>query len=157
MPDATAADTLLVDLPTWYLTDLYPSMDGPEITADFDAAERDAKAFAAKYEGKLAKLSAKGVAEALAGYEVQSERFSRIMTYAVLKHAEDQLNPQVSAFYQNAQERVVTISSHLVFFTLELNKVEDAVANKWVADSAMAQYAPWLRNLRVNRPHQLSD
>ncbi len=157
MPDASASDALLADLPTWDLTDLYKGLGAPELNADFVAAEQEAKAFASKYEGKLAKLSARGIAEALADYEAQSVRFGRIMTFAGLKHAENQLDPQVSAFYQNAQERVVSISSHLVFFTLELNKVDDAAADKWLNDSAMAKYAPWLRNLRVNRPHQLSD
>ncbi len=157
MPDATAADALLADLPTWDLTDLYPTMDGPEITADFDVADREAKAFAAKYEGKLAALSAQGLAEAIAAYEQMDERFWRLMSFAGLKNAENQLDPQVSAFYQNSQESVVTISSHLLFFGLELNKVDDAKVDRWLSDSAMAQYAPWLRNLRINRPHQLSD
>ncbi len=157
MPDASVADAVLADLPAWDLTDLYSGLDAPELQEDFQAADAAAKAFAAKYEGKLASLSAQGVADAIGAYEDQSERFGRIMSFAGLKHAENQVDPQVSTFYQDAQERVVTISSHLLFFTLELNKIDDAVVEKWLATKAMAHYAPWLRNVRINRPHQLSD
>ena len=157
MPDASVADAVLADLPAWDLTDLYSGLDAPELQDDFQAADAAAKAFAAKYEGKLASLSAQGVADAIGAYEDQSERFGRIMSFAGLKHAENQVDPQVSTFYQDAQERVVTISSHLLFFTLELNKIDDAVVEKWLATKAMAHYAPWLRNVRINRPHQLSD
>jgi oligoendopeptidase F len=56
------------------------------------------------------------------------------------------------------QERATTISSHLIFFTLELNRLEDAVLDRKCADSAaLARFRPWLRDLRVFRPHQLSD
>lgn len=157
MPDASTADAQLADLPTWDLTDLYPGLDAPELAADFEAADREAKAFAARYEGKLASLSAESLAEAIAAYERMDERFWRIMSFAGLKHAENQLDPKVGSFYQNTQERVVTISSHLLFFGLELNKVDDATVARWLAAPALAQYAPWVRNLRVNRPHQLSD
>ncbi len=157
MPDASTADALLADLPTWDLNDLYPGLDAPELEADFETAEREAKAFAAQYEGQLASLSAQGLAEAIAQYEKMDERFWRIMSFAGLKHAENQLDPKVGSFYQNAQERVVTISSHLLFFGLELNKVDDATVDRWLAAPALAQYAPWVRNVRINRPHQLSD
>ena len=61
MPDATAADISLEDLPTWDLSDLYPGMKSGELESAFKAAEQEAKAFAEKYEGKLASLSAEGV------------------------------------------------------------------------------------------------
>ncbi len=50
------------------------------------------------------------------------------------------------------------ISSHLIFFTLEINRVDDATFERELqADSGFARYRPWLRDLRVFRPHQLSD
>jgi oligoendopeptidase F len=157
MPDATAAEIALENLPNWDLNDLYPGMESAELEADFKAAEREAKAFAKKYEGKLASLSAEGLADAIASYEAQDERMTRIMSYAGLLHAGDQLDPAIGGFYQNAQERVTTLSSHTLFFSLELNKVDDKTINRWLKAPAMANYAVWLKNLLVYKPHQLSD
>lgn len=157
MPDATAAEISLENLPNWDLTDLYPGMESAELEADFKAAEQEAKAFAKKYEGKLASLSAEGLAEAITSYEAQDERMTRIMSYAGLLHAGDQLDPVIGGFYQNAQERITTISSHTLFFTLELNKVDDKTVARWLKSPAMANYAVWLQNLLIYKPHQLSD
>ena len=157
MPDATAAELSLENLPVWDLNDLYPGMQSADLDEAFKTSEREAKAFAKKYEGKLASLSAAGLAGAIASYEAQDERMTRIMSYAGLLHAGDQLNPETSAFYQNAQERVTTISSHTLFFTLELNRVDDATVSGWMKDAALGKYAVWLQNLLVYKPHQLSD
>ncbi|HKK29667.1 MAG TPA: M3 family oligoendopeptidase [Alphaproteobacteria bacterium] len=157
MPDASTADTALENLPTWDLTDLYPGMEAPDLEQDFQTAEREAKSFAAKYEGKLSSLSAEGLAEAIARYEAQDERLSRVMSYAGLLHAGDQLDPTIGGFYQNAHERVTTISAHLLFFTLELNKLDDATLQAWLTAPAMEKYRPWLENVLKYKPHQLSD
>jgi oligoendopeptidase F len=157
MPDATAADLNLANLPTWDLSDLYPGIASPELAADFKAAARDAKAFAKKYEGKLAGLSAEKLAGAIRDMEELDERLTRIMTYAGLLHAGDQLDPAIGQFYQNAQEQVVTISAAMLFFTLELNKVDDRTIQKWQKAPEMAKYAPWVREVLAGKPHQLSD
>ena len=52
---------------------------------------------------------------------------------------------------------MTAISSHLLFFTLELNRLDDAALEQKLADPALARWRPWLRDLRVFRPHQLSD
>ena len=65
--------------------------------------------------------------------------------------------PSIGRFYQTVNERITAISSHLIFFSLELNRIDDAVLEAKLADPALARYRPWLRDLRVFRPHQLSD
>jgi oligoendopeptidase F len=63
----------------------------------------------------------------------------------------------VGKFYQSMTERVTAISSHLIFFTLELNRVDEAVLEGKLGDPAAGRWRPWLRDLRVFRPHQLDD
>ncbi|MGD0431653.1 MAG: M3 family oligoendopeptidase, partial [Acetobacteraceae bacterium] len=59
---------------------------------------------------------------------------------------------------QTMNERVTDIGSHLIFFTLELNRVDDSTFERELqADAGFGRYRPWLRDLRVFRPHQLSD
>ena len=55
------------------------------------------------------------------------------------------------------QERTNAVSTALLFFTLELNRLKDADLDAKLADPALARYRPWLRDTRAFRPHQLSD
>src|SRR5262249_12691243 len=48
-------------------------------------------------------------------------------------------------------------STALLFFTLELNRLEEADLEAKLYDPALAHYRPWLRDIRAFRPHQLSD
>ncbi len=145
-------------LPTWTLADLYPSLDSPAIRADLDRAAADAKAFAASHAGKLAGMSGEALAAAIREYERIEEVLGRVMSYAQLLFAGDSTDPVIGRFTQSMTERVTTISSDLIFFTLELNRLEDAALEaKLAAAPALAAWRPWLRDLRVFRPHQLDD
>ena len=153
-PDKTAD---LGGLPEWNLDDLYPGMASPELEADLAAAQAEADAFAARYRGRLASLDGAGLAEAIRGYERLDERLARAMSYADLVHSGNMMDNAVGRFYQSTQERVTDISSVTLFFTLELNRIDDAVIERQIADPALAHYVPWLQDLRAYRPHQLSD
>lgn len=144
-------------LPVWDLTDLYSSPDSPAIFADLNNGEQEAKAFAATYAGTLADAPGARIAEAIAEYERMQEALGRISSYAQLLFAADSSNPAVGRFYQTVNERITDISTQLIFFTLELNRLDDADLEAKFADPALAHYRPWLRDLRVFRPHQLSD
>ena len=144
-------------LPAWDLTDLYPAPDSKELKADLDTAEREAKAFSDRLAGKVAGLSGADLAAALGDYETLEETLGRLMSYAQLQFSTDSSDAKIGKFYQMVSERVTTISSHLLFLSLELNRIEDADLNAKLADPALQHYAPFLRDLRVFRPHQLDD
>ena len=133
-------------LPAWDLSDLYPAPDSPELEADFARAEAAAKAFSAAYAGKLAGIA---LEPAIAEYERIQEILGRIGSYSGLLFAENSSDPERGQFYQTVSERITAISTHLLFFTLELNRMDTA--------PDAGRYASWLRDLRVFRPHQLSD
>jgi oligoendopeptidase F len=161
MPHAAALATppaATAPLPVWDLTDLFPGQDSKELAFALDSAEADAREFAAAHAGKLAAMPGDALAEAIAAYERIEESLGRVMSYAGLVFAQDATAPGAGAFYQGMQERVTAISSHLIFFTLELNRLEDAeLERKFAASAALAAWRPWLRDLRVFRPHQLDD
>jgi len=157
-PLDTGASPAEGPLPVWDLSDLYRSPDDPALAADLDRAEADGAAFAKRLSGRLAGLSGEALAEAIAAYERVEEVLGRAMSYGQLVFAGDAQDPANGRFYQTLQERVTAISSHLLFFTLELNRLEDAELDRKMAGSpALARWRPWLRDLRVFRPHQLSD
>ena len=144
-------------LPDWDLRDLYASPDAPRIKADSQAAEESAKAFAARYQGKLAGLPGAVLAEAVAEYERVQELMGRLASYAQLRFSADSDTPANGKFYQTTSERITAISTHTLFFTLELNRISEADLAAKMQDTALARYAPWFRDLRVFLPHQLSD
>ena len=144
--------------PEWDLRDLYAAPDAPEVEQALMEAERAARAFAERWAGGLAAAKADALADAVAEYEQLQELFGRLMSYAQLLHAGDLDDPEIGRFQQTVQERVTTASAHTVFFTLELNRIDDAALDaKFAASPALARYAPWFRDLREYRPHQLDD
>jgi oligoendopeptidase F len=153
MPDGQAA----AELPTWDLADLYPAPDSPQLAADLARADAAAQAFATANAGKLAAMSGRALAAAIGEFERIEEILGRVMSYAQLLFSGDSTDAAIGRFYQSMTERVTAISSHLIFFSLELNRIDDAVLESKLADPALAGWRPWLRDVRVFRPHQLSD
>ena len=156
-PDAAVSQQAVEELPTWDLGDLYPEPDSPAVEADLTMAEQAARAFAAAHQHKLGAMSGRVLAGAIAEYERIEELLGRLMSYAQLLFAGDSTNAEIGRFYQTVSERVTTISSDLLFFSLELNRLDDAVLDQKLADPALEKWRPWLRDLRVFRPHQLAD
>lgn len=145
-------------LPVWDLSDLYDGTADPALEADLARAETEARAFAEGYAGQLQGLSGDRLAEAIATYQRIDEVLGRVMSFAQLLFSGDSQDPANGRFYQDMQERVTGISTHLLFFTLELNRLEEAMLEKKFAGSAaLRHWRPFLRDLRVFRPHQLSD
>ena len=157
-PDAaTPSDSAPGDLPRWHLDDLYPGQDSPALKSDIERSEADAKSFQERYQGKLERLDGATLGAAVAEYEAIDETLSRLSSYAYLVYAGDMSNAANGRFLQAIQEKVTSISSRLLFFTLELNRLEDSELRDRLGDPALARYAPWLRDLRAFRDHQLSD
>lgn len=152
-----AQETNLGDLPEWDLSDLYSGPDDAALEADLTKTMTAAEAFRGRYEGSLARLSGPGFAEALVGYQDLQEALGRVGSYAQLLHAGDMTDPHIGQFYQTMQERITAISTNLLFFTLELNKLEDATLDAILEHPAMARWQPWVRDQRAFRPYQLSD
>jgi oligoendopeptidase F len=155
--DAATSQPVADDLPAWDLSDLYPGPDSPALQADFAKAEQAAKAFSAAHQGKLANMSGGVLAAVIAEYEHIEQILGRLMSYAQLLFSGDSTNADIGRFYQTVSERVTSISSHMLFFALELNRLDEAALEQKLADPALARWRPWLRDLRVFRPHQLSD
>jgi len=144
-------------LPTWNVDDLYPGPESAELKRDLERSEELSGEFAARYQGRLATLDARELAAAIAQYEAIDETLARIMSYAYLVYAGDMADPANGRFMQSMQEKVTTISSHLLFFPLEINRLDEDDLQRKLSVPELARYAPWLRDTRAFREHQLSD
>jgi oligoendopeptidase F len=153
---AGGAAVNLGDLPAWKLSDLYEGPDSPAIETDFAEVDRRIAAFEA-HRGKVAGLSSAAFGAALAEYEAISEITGKLGSYAQLYQTEDVSDPARGRFYQNISERLTTLGGRMLFFTLEINRLEDDALAQKMSDVRARYYQPWIRDLRVSRKHELSD
>jgi oligoendopeptidase F len=149
-------------LPEWDLADLYSGIDAPEVGRDLQKMDADCVAFETDYKGKLSERTAREgggrwLAEAVRRYEAIDDLAGRLGSYAGLVHAGDSVDPAISKFYGDVTERLTAASIHLLFFPLELNRIEDAVIERALETPELAHYRPWIEDLRKDKPYQLED
>ena len=158
--DATAAagGRDLGDLPEWDRTDLSPAPDAPELKRDLDWLEEACARFAEDYEGKLGDLGAAGFLEMIRRHERIEAVGGRLMSYAGLRYYQLTLDAERAKFLSDCQEKLTRFTTPLVFFSLELNTVEDdAYTALFEADDELARYKPAFDRIRAMKPYQLSD
>ena len=148
----------LGNLPEWNLDDLYTGTDATELARDMDWLEKACADFAADYQGKLATLDAAGMLDCVKRYERIDVVGGRIMSFAGLRYYQNTTDGERAKFLSDCQDRITTFTTPLVFFSLEINRIEDAHLDAlFAANADLARYKPIFDRLRKMRPHQLSD
>ena len=154
---AAHVDATLGALPEWNLADLYPGMDSPAYADDLARVAQECKAFAGEYKGRLEALARDGgLLEAVKRYEAIDDQLGRIMSYAGLVYSGDTTDPTNAKFYGDAQDKVTAAATDLLFFQLELNRLDNNVLDA-VGAGELAHYKPWLDDIRKDKPFQLDD
>tara|TARA_B100000780_G_scaffold31640_1_gene20041 strand:+ start:3269 stop:5095 length:1827 start_codon:yes stop_codon:yes gene_type:complete len=148
----------LGNLPEWDLSDLYSGQDAPELSRDLKWLEEACASFAADYEGKLAGLDAAGMLECVLRNERITAIAGRIMSFAGLRYYQLTIDGDRTKFMSDMQEKITNFTTPLVFFTLELNRIDDAALQALLdTNSALARYQPVFDDIRAMKPYQLSD
>jgi oligoendopeptidase F len=149
-------------LPQWRLDDLYLSRTDPRIEADLAAAKAANDALAAM-QGQF--VGAKGepavlgerLARGIDLYEQALNKLWSVGAYASLAASTARDDPAWSKFEADIRARSAQIGAESLFFTLEINQIEDADLEAALAAYAgAARWRPWLRRVRLSRPHELS-
>ena len=143
----------LGQLPEWNLDDLYPGMDSPALKRDLEQSAAECAAFEEAFKGKLQAIAVGEragpvLAEALKRYEGIEDKLGRLISYASLLYAGNSSDPARAKFYGDVQEKLTAASIHLLFFTLELNRVDDAALDAAMTDPALGHYRPWIEDVR---------
>lgn len=149
-------------LPEWNLDDLYPGMDSQAFQDDLKRAASEAKAFAADYQGRLLALvggadATEALHQAIVRYEAIDDCLGRIISYAGLVYSGETTDPVRAKFYGDTQGHLTAISTDLLFFTLELNRIDDQLIDQAASHAPLDHYRPWLEDIRKEKPHQLDD
>ncbi len=144
-------------IPEWDLTDLYNSPNSEKIKVDFQRAEKLSKKFSKRYKGIIKDIDGDKLGQAISEFEIISEILYKILSYGQLLHTADITNEELGRFFQTVHEKVTEISSHTLFFKLEINRLDPSILEKQMECNKADKYAPWIRDLRSFRNHQLSD
>ncbi|MFT4960117.1 MAG: oligoendopeptidase F [Paracoccaceae bacterium] len=156
--NASSGTDNLGNLPEWDLSDLYTATDAPELSRDLDWLETACASFAADYEGKLANLDADGLLNCVLRNEKINSIAGRIMSFAGLRYYQMTTNADRAKFMSDCQEKITDYTTPLVFFTLELNNIEDDVLLAHFANNTdLARYKPIFDRIRAMKPYQLSE
>ena len=155
-PGAVAVD--LGELPEWDLTDLYAAPDAPELAADLDRLDRACASFAADYEGRLAGLTPAEMLECVERYQDIDLIAGRIMSYAGLRYYQNTIDAARAKLMGDLQARITDMTTGLVFFSLEFNRIPDDVYDRmFTTPCGPSRYKPVFDRMRAMRPYQLSD
>ena len=153
------ADASFGDLPVWDLSDLYPGRDSEALKADLDKVRIEAKAFEAAYKGKLDELARQGgLLAAVKRMEALSDLTGRLGAFAYLQYAQQTTDPVRAKFLGDLSQELNDLSTGLIFFELELNRIDEAVLDAaFASDKELARYRPWFAEVRKAKPYQLED
>ncbi len=150
------------DLPVWRLDDLYSGREDPRIEADLAAATA-ANTELVQLKGKL--VTARADAPRLGAmldqgiqlYEDATNGLWSVGAYASLSASTARDDPAWAKFEADLRARSSQIAAESLFFTLEINELDDAeIAAALLANAHAARWRPWLRRVRLGRPHELT-
>jgi len=149
-------------LPEWRLDDLYAGREDPRIEADLVEAER-VNAELAKLEGRLVATRSRpaelgGIIDrGIELYEQATNAMWSVGAYGSLSASVARDDPAWSKFEADLRTRASQIASLSLFFTLEINQLDDVELEAALKAHKSAQrWRPWLRRVRAGRPHELS-
>ena len=157
MVDAAAEPKTGAEDIIWDLSVYYDGLDDPQIDTDIDEVHTLVDDFVERYRGRVADLSASQLATAYRALEGIYEIFGRISSYASLNFTVYSNDPEWGAFRQRITELDSQIDQKTVFFSLELNEMDDDQAQTLINDPAMSTYAYHMETSRMRKPYQLSE
>ena len=141
-------------LPTWDLTDLYATINDPQINDDLKTLTGQIDDFEGAYnhdsnwdDGKLL--------TSLKAYEAILDLLMRLRTYASLVFYANMDDENLS-FYRRIEEMMCGQEKKLVFYPLAINAIDEQALTKMIVDTpSLHPYTYWFQQLRQQKPHQL--
>jgi oligoendopeptidase F len=153
MPKKTPVSTP----PSWNLSDLYTGLTDPAIQETWDTQNRRADAFVLVARGKIKKtLKPTELLGFIQTYESILEQAAKPEIYAHLVVAAEN-TPIHSAFEQKMRQAGLELSQKLLFFELELSKIDADALTRWSEHRDLKNYAHYLKRVADYRPHRLEE
>ena len=152
----------LDSLPEWRLDDLYSGRDDPAIETDL-AAAKAANDELVKLKGRFIAMRGEPVRlgelldHGIGLYETATNGMWSVGAYASLSASVARDDPAWAKFEGDFRARAAQIAAESLYFTLELNQLEDSeIEMAFKAHAPAARWRPWMRRVRLSRPHELT-
>ena len=155
--NADPGSSQIKNLPEWNLDDLYSSENDKNLTIDLKWLDKECAKFESDFKNKLSKLSAQNFLKCILRYEKIQNISGRIMSFAGLKYYQSTTDPKRAKFLADMQDKITVSSSKLVFFSLEINNIDNKKINSLLKeDVQLSRFKPIFDSLRKMKNHQLS-
>ena len=155
--NADPGSSQIKNLPKWNLDDLYSSENDKNLTIDLKWLDKECTKFENDFKNKLSKLSAQNFLKCILRYEKIQNISGRIMSFAGLKYYQSTTDPKRAKFLADMQDKITVSSSKLVFFSLEINNIDNKKINSLLkGDVQLSRFKPIFDSLRKMKNHQLS-
>ena len=149
-------------LPEWNLDDLYAGRGDPRIEADLGAAKVANDALVA-LKGRFvatradARVLGELLDKAIGLYEQATNGLWGVGAYASLAVSVARDDGAWAKFEADLRTRASQIAADSLYFTLEVNQLDDnEIEAAFRAHPPAARWRPWVRRVRLSRPHELS-
>ncbi|MDP3855489.1 M3 family oligoendopeptidase [Phenylobacterium sp.] len=156
------APVKLDTLPQWRLDDLYVGREDPRIESDL-AAAKAANDELIKLKGRFVAMRGEALRlgelldHGIGLYETATNGLWGVGAYASLAASVARDDAAWAKFEGDLRARSSQIAADSLFFTLELNQLEDnEIEMAFKAHPPAARWRPWMRRVRLSRPHELS-
>ena len=147
------------ELPRWDLSDLYQGPDDPSLSTDLSELLNQAKAFSERWRGEIAEgaLTESELYSALNDYEAMVRQATKIGSFASLLYSTDTSDPERGALLQKVREQSSLVSTHLLFFTLELGQLSESNLQTYLNSTVLSPYHHYLTIQKEAAKHNLSQ
>ena len=142
-------------LPNWDLSEIYKDIKDPNIARDIKEIKALSDDFLTKWKGKIDKLGASDFATCIEKYQAINEAIYKIGTHSSLIFATNMEDPEITRYNSSISDQITEILSSLIFFTLELSKIDEKTIDKWMKDKSAQTWQPFLKILRKRNPYLL--
>ncbi|MCY6488496.1 M3 family oligoendopeptidase [Leptolyngbya sp. GGD] len=153
-----AIDRMQLDNPQeWDLSDLYQNFSDPNFSQDLESLQQQASEFRDAHRGKVKDLSADQLAECFKTLEAIAEKSGYLYAFPSLIFSADTRNTEAKQFLDKVMEALTGVENQLLFFDLELQKLDAAKFETLQKAPILATYQHYLNRIAKYRPHTLSE
>ena len=142
-------------LPIWNLSEIYKDIKDPNIGKDIKEISKLSNEFSKKWKGRIKELSATDFVKSIENYQAINESIYKIGTHSSLTFATNMEDPEISRYNSSISDQITEILSSLIFFTLELSKIDDKTIESWMKENSAQKWQPFITILRKRNPYLL--
>ncbi len=143
------------NLPVWDLTEIYTDIKDPKIKTDLKKIRDSSDKFVKKWKGRIKDLNPSDFLSCIETYQKICESLHKIGTHSSLIFATNMEDAEISRYNSSISDEFTEIFSSLIFFTLELSKVNNVKIQNWMNDKNCSKWEPYLKVLRKRNPYLL--